>query len=116
MRLELFLGSQARLKSHFMGTGPEDGSDTKLHLEVQEVVPRILEEQVLKKDAYSQVARLTFIAISTLHSRNAGVCSSHQKQVHRIESAEFLCYDSMARRAGIQQRGHQSGYVQTCVP
>lgn len=32
-----------------MGTGPDDGSDTQLYLEVQEVVPRVLKEQVLKK-------------------------------------------------------------------
>ena len=44
LRLEIFLGSQARLESHFMGTGPEDGSNTKLHLEMQEVVPCIFEE------------------------------------------------------------------------
>lgn len=48
-RPEFVLGSQTRLKSHFMGTGPEDGSNTKLHLEVQEVVPCVLEKQVLKK-------------------------------------------------------------------
>lgn len=52
MRTGFFLGSQARLKSHFMGTGPEDGSNTKLHLEVKEVVPYILEEQVLKKGRF----------------------------------------------------------------
>lgn len=49
LRLELVLGSQARLKPHFVGTGPEDGGDAELHLEVQEVVPRVFEEQILSK-------------------------------------------------------------------
>lgn len=47
MRLDFFLGNQARLKSHFVGTGPDDSSNTKLHLEMQKVVPGVLEEQVL---------------------------------------------------------------------
>lgn len=45
----LVTGSQTRLKPHFVGTRPDDGSDTQLHLQVQEVVPHILEKQVLKK-------------------------------------------------------------------
>lgn len=60
MRLEFFLGSQSRLKSHFMGTGPEDGGNTKLHLEVQEVVPCVLEEQVLRKKKRHTFSNGTF--------------------------------------------------------
>lgn len=56
MRLEFFLGSYARLKSHFMGTGPKDGCNTKLHLEVQEVVPCIFEEQPLKTTTKKEIA------------------------------------------------------------
>lgn len=117
---ELILGSQARLKSHFVCTGPEDGSNTKLHLKVQEVVPCVLEEQVLeKKHAFSSglFKNSHILNIVLWHSKKI-LClwSSHKKQVHCIESAEFLCYDCMACRAGIQQGGDESGYMQTRVP
>lgn len=42
--------------------------------------------------------------------------SSHQEQIYRIETTQFLRYDGMAWRTGIQQGSHQSSYVQACVP
>lgn len=42
--------------------------------------------------------------------------SSHQEQIHGIEPTQFLRYDGVARRTGIQQGGHQSSYVQACAP
>lgn len=47
-RLRFVLGHQARLKPHLMSAGTEDGGDTELHLEVEEVVPGVFEKQILE--------------------------------------------------------------------
>lgn len=62
------------------------------------------------------MGHLTCIAFAIIGLNLQHACSSHQKQVHCIESAEFLCYYSVTGRAGVQQRGHQSGYVKARVP
>lgn len=108
MRLERILSSGARLKSHFVGAGPEDGGDAKLYLEVQEVVPCVLEEQVLTDKTQVFPVRQWIFHHFILYT---DVCDSHQEQVHCVESAEFLRDNSVASRASVQQRSHQSGYM-----
>lgn len=52
--MRLLLRPQTRLKPHFMGTRPDDGSNTKLYLEVEKVVPRVFEKQILKEEEKKQ--------------------------------------------------------------
>lgn len=111
-RLQLVVGHQARLKPHLVSARAEDGGDAELHLEVEEVVPGVFEEQILplKRNPFFSAFFFFFLT-----GRAAGR-PAYQKQVHRVESAEFLGYDRVAWGAGVQQGRHQSSNVQACVP
>lgn len=99
-----------------MGTGPEDGGNAQLYLQVQEVVPSIFEKQVLEKTkkefCHSLNVRLN-MQLSAELTKSRSIVLSRQSSCATTAWLEELVYNRDATSLATCKRVFPSGSSST---